>query len=744
MKKYKNLELSFGLDEVTKNIYRMKKIYGIIYALIIAYIINLFYCIIALTKKNITPTRAIFFREVNLYSWLLFFTTIYCIYLVYLFIEFHIFRKAYTVRNTGQSGRAIVNKACAYEFEPNKLIDRNNVLTYLSIKAIDINDPLGIEYRGYPVGTMTDNNNKLNYIIDTETGNMIKTIGATGGGKTEVAILPFINILSIQSDRCRQESFLITDPKGQLYKRLANMLVSRGYELIILNTIDPINSSRINPLQPALLIHRETTAILNGRKYFQLKDPEKIIYAEKITLRDKLINSVCKVLTDDPTSSEKIWQNASYSTLVAWVHFTLEMITREECAKKELEKNLLTRVKLLENEIEIKKEEIISKNDIESIDSKTTILLSIMKDIERIKTYINDTDDSFDKLNLTSMLMVCMKLLAYKTAVGKSNALDDIISTFDSFHPSYLFNSTSNASAGNSKASILMSLFSSLIVFTDPSLASMNSKNNLNFEHLDEGKPKAIFCVVPDDDTTRHKVTSIFIEILYQYLRSISRGIKGGKLKRRFNFVLEEVANVCDIIDFDKKLSVARGSNIRFMLAVQSNKQLELKYGEAVSTIIDQGCTLKQLILSNNYEEIVNFINGGGKQTVESESVTYNKTNSTPSTRQITLNDKEVINYNEIREIKFTEVFTDITRYPIIKGTFPPSFEMGLNDEFKELERIETEFKNLQDISEITILNPLQDEELLKDFLKNDDYKSIYYQYVINEISCIEDMLNIL
>lgn len=741
-KKYKNLEVSYGLDEVTKNIYRMKRIYGLIYAFVFAYIITVLKGVF--TPKEITEDFSakriintdVFFKELDFYGLVLLFLWIYIFIFIYLFFEFHIVRKTYSVRNNGQSGRAIVNKACAYVFAPNKKIDRNNILTYLSIEAIDIDDPLGIEYRGYPVGTILDKENRLNYLIDKETGNMIKAVGATGGGKTELVILPYINILSIYSARCEQESFILTDPKGQLYKRIAPLLESRGYETIIQNTIDPINSSRVNTLEPILAIHREINELLNGRQYYQLNGSEKQTYSTNASLRDNLISKVCKVLTDDPTSNEKIWQDASYSTLVAWVHFTLEMITREEVAMKELEKTLVERVNNLEENIK----ERINSSDFTNVENSNKII-ELTKELSNIKTYITNSNTSFDKLNFTSMLMLTMKLLGHKTKALKSNALDDIINTFGAYHPSYLFNATSNASAGNSKASILMSLLASLIVFTDSSLASMNSKNNLVFNKLDEGKPKAIFCVVPDDDKSRHKITSIFIEILYQYLRSISRDKKGGKLNRRFNFILEEVANVCDIIDFNEKLSVARGSNIRFMLALQSNKQLEVKYGEGISTIIDQNCTLKQLILSNNYAEIDNFIKGGGNQTVESESVTYNKTNSTPSTRQISLNEKEVINYNEIREIKFTEVFTDITRYPIIKGTLPPSFESSFNKEFNELEKIETEKKNLQDISEINILLPLQDEVLLKDFLENGDYKDIYSQYANMQIDNIENEL---
>lgn len=71
-------------------------------------------------------------------------------------------------------------------------------------------------------------------------------IGTTQSQKTQTVVYPTIDILSRAKNK---PSMLITDSKGELATATINKLVKRGYEVDILNFINPELGSRINPLK---------------------------------------------------------------------------------------------------------------------------------------------------------------------------------------------------------------------------------------------------------------------------------------------------------------------------------------------------------------------------------------------------------------------------------------------------------------------------------------------------------------
>lgn len=69
----------------------------------------------------------------------------------------------------------------------------------------------------------------------------ILTVGGMGTGKTANLILP--NLLT--ADHC---SLVITDTSGEIFEKTAGVLAARGFDLKILNLIDPAKSHGYNPL----------------------------------------------------------------------------------------------------------------------------------------------------------------------------------------------------------------------------------------------------------------------------------------------------------------------------------------------------------------------------------------------------------------------------------------------------------------------------------------------------------------
>ncbi|MBQ6477676.1 MAG: type IV secretory system conjugative DNA transfer family protein [Bacilli bacterium] len=77
-------------------------------------------------------------------------------------------------------------------------------------------------------------------------------IGSTGSGKTQTVVLPQVTLLGRKG-----ESMVITDPKGEIYEETANMLRSRGYQILLLNFRDPQQGNSWNPMALPYNLYRE-------------------------------------------------------------------------------------------------------------------------------------------------------------------------------------------------------------------------------------------------------------------------------------------------------------------------------------------------------------------------------------------------------------------------------------------------------------------------------------------------------
>ena len=93
------------------------------------------------------------------------------------------------------------------------------------------------EYAGIPI----INDGETLWVDDGEAHSLI--IGSTGSGKTQSMVLPLVESLAKHG-----ESMVITDPKGEIYEKTANMLKNRGYNVVLLNFRDPQRGNSWNPL----------------------------------------------------------------------------------------------------------------------------------------------------------------------------------------------------------------------------------------------------------------------------------------------------------------------------------------------------------------------------------------------------------------------------------------------------------------------------------------------------------------
>ncbi len=91
------------------------------------------------------------------------------------------------------------------------------------------------KYGILPNGELFDLNS-----IKTRRNNNISIFGASGAGKTRSFVIP--NILSAVN------SYIVSDPKGNLYAQYADLMRKNGYKVIHIDLIHPESSDKYNPL----------------------------------------------------------------------------------------------------------------------------------------------------------------------------------------------------------------------------------------------------------------------------------------------------------------------------------------------------------------------------------------------------------------------------------------------------------------------------------------------------------------
>ncbi|MBQ4032211.1 MAG: type IV secretory system conjugative DNA transfer family protein [Bacilli bacterium] len=79
------------------------------------------------------------------------------------------------------------------------------------------------------------------YVDDKDSHTVV--IGSTGSGKTQSTVLPQLRLSMLSN-----ESMVVIDEMGELYKKLGKELNNRGYKTFVVNFQEPEHSNNFNPL----------------------------------------------------------------------------------------------------------------------------------------------------------------------------------------------------------------------------------------------------------------------------------------------------------------------------------------------------------------------------------------------------------------------------------------------------------------------------------------------------------------
>ena len=267
-------------------------------------------------------------------------------------------------------------------------------------------------------------------------------VGGSGAGKTRFYAKP--NILQCNT------SFIILDPKGELVRSTAPLLLEKGYDVKVFNLINPEDSDGYNP-------------------FSYIRKDEDVI---------KLISNLIQNTTPKNASqNDPFWQQSEIALDTALMLYLLYEAPKEE-------KNFSTLMYMIQN-------------------------AAVMEDDEEYRSPVDILFEALEEEKPEHIAVKQWKI--FKQASGKT------------------------------AKSILISAAVRLAAFNLPEISRMTSYDDLDLGSMGE-KKRAIFCVIPDNDTSFNYLVGMLYTQAFQELYYKADHSYGGELPVPVHFVMDEFA----------------------------------------------------------------------------------------------------------------------------------------------------------------------------------------------------------
>ena len=500
------------------------------------------------------------------------------------------------------------------------------------------------------------------FIDDSPINNLV--IGMTRSGKGEKFVFPTIDIYSRAEEIKDRPSLIITDPKLELAASCYGTLLERGYEIHIMNLVEPERSMGFNPLSAI------TKAYQAGN------------YSEA----ELLCNAFCyTVFSPTPDKGEnQFWDNNSVNALSALILAHVDDCLRLD-EKENLERELTFKVKRKRFEqLGKRAKSIVLKHwdtpfaelyDFFGSEPKTVKQKAAQKLPEELKVLIEESggknnasystllahpEDAFQRtythekeINMYSILHT-FTYLAQQYVDERATALDLYFRSRPPLDRAAMKYAAVEVAGDRTKGSIFSNTLSQLTIFTYENIAKMTAESTLDLETVGFGeKPVAVFIGIPDFDKSNHFLASVFIRQLYFTLAKRATLMPGGRCSREVVFLLDEFGNLPPIENMANIITVCLSRNIRFNLIIQAYSQLEALYGKDAETI-SENCGNHIYILSNDQTTAERFSKKLGSETVTNVSVSGGKLGIDKNFSE-TYEEKPLLNPNQLLHLGVRE-----------------------------------------------------------------------------------------
>lgn len=167
------------------------------------------------------------------------------------------------------------------------------------------------------------------------------------------------------------------------------------------------------------------------------------------------------------------------------------------------------------------------------------------------------------------------------------------------------------------RSSFFTSALGTLRLFTNPNVAEMTSRSDINLEDI--GKEKSIvYMMVPDEKKTLYPLISILVTQIYQLQVKVASE-NGLRLPVDTDYDLDEVGNFPMIPVLGNIVSAGASRGVRANLIIQDYQQLESKYKDDFKNI-KSNCQCKLYLKSDDNDTLKTISDSLGSYTVEVSS----------------------------------------------------------------------------------------------------------------------------
>lgn len=412
----------------------------------------------------------------------------------------------------------------------------------------------------------------------------VLVVGGSGSGKTRFYVKP--NLMQMHS------SYVVTDPKGTTLPECGKMLqrgqpiVRNGeiigykpYSIRVFNTIDFDKSMHYNPFA-----------------YIRPKTREQDILR---TVEVLIANT-----TGEQKGGDEFWVKAEKLLYTSYIALILTMCPENEW-------NFETLIDFV-NASECREDDESFKN---AIDWAFYYLEKwIEKDWEK--------DEKFAEQNANYSDLIDIEVEPWRASLGRFAVRQ---------YKAY------KLAAGKTAKSILISCATRLAPFSIDRILEITSYDEMHLDTVGD-ELTALFIIVSDTDDTFNFLVAMMYTQLFNLLctKADNNPDGSGRLRYPVRCLIDEFANIKQIPQFEKIISVIRSRGISASIILQTKSQLKSLYKDNAETI-EGNCdsllflggkektTLKDISESLGKETIYMFNTSRSRGTQESYGVNYQK-----------------------------------------------------------------------------------------------------------------------
>lgn len=421
----------------------------------------------------------------------------------------------------------------------------------------------------------------------TERNKNILILGSPGTGKSWCFVRNAIFQACV-----RNESMVITDPKGELYESTSEVLRNEGYDVKVFNLVNPQRSDAWNCTN-------------------EIYDPETFDVSE-IRINEFADAVMRNTLEGKDDHFWGLGEQNLFKAIIAFCAWNREQNIKE---------TIYVHARRFADNIRVEKangnlsDAVISENDINQLiricDTKLLDPVTMRERenaLRTLKYVLGGTKEEADEIieRIKNEAPKCDMSSIYFTLVTKK--LDDLEKMFTPvpvYHPAAIAWSIFKNGGEKTGPGFVQGLSQRLQLFQMRDIRRITTNDDINFKSLGD-KKTAIFCIISDKSIAMRAITSLFFHFMFKDVSDAADAL-GPKTRIPVNVICDEFANLGVLPNFERTISTVRSRKIYIYMILQSVLQLAQNYeDEAKETII--GCCDTILFLGCNDSTTASFI----------------------------------------------------------------------------------------------------------------------------------------